>query len=77
MKAYRTFVIAVLACALLAFCALRGVHGEDLSNVKWGLVAIVGLVAGRAVGQAAAGGGGMGGIAKVLTTSAKPEESTK
>lgn len=73
MTEYRTFAIAVLACALLAACALHGVKGEDLVAVKWGLVGIVATVAGRAIGTAAAGGGGLSGIAKALTTSEKPE----
>jgi hypothetical protein len=73
MKAYRTFGIAVLAAVLLALCALKGVHGEDLQAVKWGLVGIVATVAGRAVGTAAAGGGGLKGIARALTTEAKPD----
>lgn len=73
MKPYRTFGIAVLASFLLAYCALRGVHGEDLQAVKWGLVGIVALVAGRAIGTAAAGGGGLKGIAAAVLTPAKPE----
>lgn len=77
MKEYRTFGAAVLGMALLAACALKGVHGEDLVAVKWGLGLMVGTVAGRAVGLAAAGGGGLKGIAKVLTTDAKADPAVQ
>jgi hypothetical protein len=70
---YRTFWAAVFAMGLLAYCALHDVKGEDLQAVKWGLVGIVGLVAGRAIGTAAAGGGGLKGAARVILTDAKPE----
>lgn len=52
---FRTFGAACLGMCLLTAVALKGVHGEDLQAVKWGLVGIVGLVAGRAVGTVAAG----------------------
>lgn len=74
MRDFRTWSIAVIAIAALVACAWPGsVKGEDLQAVKWGLVGIVGLVAGRSVGRAAAGGGGLKGIAEALVTPAKPE----
>ncbi len=76
LEKYRTFVAALVGIGALTYCAAGGsVHGEDLQAVKWGIVGIVGLVAGRAVGTAAAGGGGWSGIKKVLATDAKPERA--
>ena len=73
LEKYRTWSVALVAAGLLALCALRGVKGEDLQAVKWGVVGIVATVAGRSVGRAAAGGGGVSGIARALTTAAKPD----
>jgi hypothetical protein len=73
VKPYRTFLTALAGMGLLSLCALRGVHGEDLQAVKWGIVGIVGMVAGRAVGIAAAGGGGVKGMVGAVLTNAKPE----
>jgi hypothetical protein len=74
MKEYRTFGIACLAACLLTYGATKGgVKGEDLSNLKWGLVGIVSVVGGRSIGRAAAGGGGLKGIGAALVTAAKPD----
>lgn len=73
MKEYRTFVVVVLGIGALAYCALHGVHGEDLQAVKWGLLGLAATAAGRSVGRAAAGGGGLRGIGAALLTEAKPD----
>lgn len=75
MKEYRTFAVVVLCIVALCLCALRGVHGEDLEAVKWGLIGLASTAAGRSVLNAAAGGGGLRGIKDALLTSAKPEGS--
>ncbi len=72
LEKYRTWSVALVAIVALVYCATSKVTGEDLQAVKWGLVAIVGLVAGRAIGTAAASGGGLKGITRALLTDAKP-----
>ncbi len=69
---YRTWSVAVLSILALVYAAVNGVKGEDLVAVKWGLVGIVGLVAGRAIGIAASGGPGIKGLISNVFTDSKP-----
>jgi hypothetical protein len=53
LEKYRTLAIAAAGILALSLCStVGGVKGEDLTNIKWGIVTIVGTVAGRSFGHA-------------------------
>ena len=76
---YRTvgsvIILAAMLLGALAMClhSPSAIAGEAFGTAAWCLVACAGLLTGKSLGEYAAGGGGIAGIAKTIFTSARPE----